>query len=135
MNLVRRNLFSDFDRLFPTFFTELEPRTRVTLPRVVTREEEGALVLEAEVPGLKPEDVTVTFEDGLLTIAATAVEENTDESEGRTRTRRFSSGFTRRFRLPKDVDTENIDAKLADGLLEVTLPKNGKAAPRTIAVH
>ncbi len=136
MNLVLRDpFFGDFDALFPSFFgggrrTSAAPSTQ--LPRVTTRSDEDAYVLEAEVPGLKPEDVHVTVDDGVVTLAAKAVQVDEDD-DGRV-TRRFASGFERRFTLPGDVDGDAIAAKLEDGVLVLRLPRAGAPEPRQIPI-
>jgi HSP20 family protein len=75
-------------------------------------EEDGEFVLSVEMPGFDRDEITVTWQDGILNVAA----EHEDESRNRRRT------YHRRFRLPKDVDEEAIVARYANGVLEVTLP-------------
>ena len=75
-------------------------------------EEDGEFVLSVDVPGFEREDIDLTWDRGVLNVAV----EHVDEDRGRKRT------FHRRFRFPKDVDTEAIDASYTNGVLEVTLP-------------
>jgi HSP20 family protein len=75
-------------------------------------EEEDEFVLSVEMPGFDPEEITVSWEDGVLNIAA----EHDDESRGQRRT------YHQRFRFPKEVDEEAITAEYTNGILEVRLP-------------
>ncbi len=74
--------------------------------------EEDAFVLAVEMPGFDPEQIEVAWDDGVLNLAA----EHVDEDRGRRRT------YHRRFRFPKAVDDEAIEASYTNGVLEVTLP-------------
>ena len=75
-------------------------------------EEDDAFVLSIDAPGFNREEIDLTWDRGVLNVAA----EHVDQERGRKRT------FHRRFRFPKDVDTEAIDAAYRNGVLEVTLP-------------
>jgi HSP20 family protein len=75
-------------------------------------EEEDAFVLSVELPGFDTDEISVSWNDGVLNIAA--------EAEDSTRNQRQT--YHRRFRFPKDVDDEAISAEYANGILEVTLP-------------
>ena len=83
-------------------------------------EEDGEFVLSVEMPGFDPEDVTVTWDDGVLNIAA----EREDERHSRRRT------YHRRFRFPRRVDDEGINAAYNNGILEVRLPAAVDATAR-----
>jgi HSP20 family protein len=86
------------------------------------KETENAYVVEAEMPGVKKENVELICENGVLTITAKSNEEKTEEKAGYVRRERVSGEMTRRFEL-EGVDEENISAKMEDGILSVTLPK------------
>ena len=75
-------------------------------------EEDDAFVLSIDAPGFDREEIDLTWDQGVLNVAA----EHVDEDRGRKRT------FHRRFRFPKDVDTDAIEASYTNGVLEVTLP-------------
>ncbi len=75
-------------------------------------EEDDEFVLSVEMPGFDREEITVSWENGVLNIAA----EHDDEHRGQRRT------YHRRFRFPKDIDDEAITAKYTNGILEVRLP-------------
>jgi HSP20 family protein len=75
-------------------------------------EEDDEFVLSVEMPGFDPDEIDVSWSDGVLNIAA----EHEDEHRGQRRT------YHRRFRFPKTVDDEDISARYTNGLLEVRLP-------------
>ena len=75
-------------------------------------EEDDEFVLSVEMPGFDPEEITVSWDDGVLNIAA----EHEDDARGQRKT------YHRRFRFPKTVDDEDITAEYANGILDVRLP-------------
>jgi HSP20 family protein len=91
------------------------------------KETEGAYVVEAEMPGVKKENVELICENGILTIRAKANEEKTEERKGYVRRERVTGEMIRRFEL-NDIDEEKISAKMEDGILYVTLPKKAPEA-------
>lgn len=103
-------------------------------PAVDIFEEEGAIVMKAEVPGMKAEDLHVNVENGVLTLSGERKLENEEQREGYHRIERSYGSFTRSFVLPKTVDGESIDASLDGGLLTLRLPKREAAQPRRIEV-
>jgi len=91
------------------------------------------LVIKAELPDMKREDITVTFENNVLTLAG---ERKTEEiaRERFQRLERFHGTFTRSFTLPATVDAANINATYKDGVLTVRLPQRAEAKPKQIVV-
>jgi HSP20 family protein len=86
-------------------------------------EEDGAILVRASVPGLKPEDIDVSIEDNLLTIKAETKVEG-ERQEGGFLMRELRSGtFHRSLRLPDSVDADNARTDYENGVLTVTLPK------------
>ena len=85
--------------------------------------EEDRYVLRADVPGMKPEDVTIEIEDDLLTVSGHH-EETEEAKRGEfVRRERRSGSFSRSMTLPKGVRAEDIEATCKDGVLEVSIPK------------
>jgi HSP20 family protein len=105
-------------------------------PSIDVLQRDGDLVIRAELPGAKPEDVDITVQNGLLTISGRIEEEREEERRGYlVRERRYGT-FRRSLQLPQDVDESDINARFQDGVLEVTIP--GAAAvqePRRIQVE
>ncbi|MGE0814865.1 MAG: Hsp20/alpha crystallin family protein [Vicinamibacterales bacterium] len=92
------------------------------------------LVLKAELPEMKREDIAVTVERGTLTISGDRAWPADVAREGVQRVERPYGRFTRRFALPGSVDTAQVAADYRDGVLTVRLPAREAARPRTIPV-
>ena len=102
--------------------------------RVDVREDAEHVYVEAELPGLAKEDIEITLEDGVLTIAGEKKIENEEEREGyEVRERRYGK-FSRTFELPSVVDEGKVRANLKDGVLLVTLDKREEVKPKRIEV-
>lgn len=102
---------------------------------VNVRETSSSYEIEAPVPGFSPDDVDVTFSDGMLTIKAEHKEERQAVEEGQHLAREFVWGTAvRRLTLSRDVDSEHIEADIEHGLLKVHLPKASRSLPRRIPV-
>ena len=99
------------------------------------REDEGHYIIEAELPGVAAADVEVTLEDGLLTIAAKRERDQKRDGENYHLRERHVGRFSRSFRLPNDLDGDQVSAALNDGVLTVKLDKAEEAKPRKIAVQ
>jgi HSP20 family protein len=92
-----------------------------------------AVVAVVEVPGMRKEDIDISLQDGMLTIAG-ARERSSDEAENAERTERFSGKFRRSITLPTRVDAGKVSATYKDGILTVTLPKAEEAKPKKVEV-
>jgi len=125
----------EIDRLFEDTFGGDARRTG-WVPAVDIREDSKEITLEIELPGIKPSDVEVTAENGVLTIRGEKQSTSTEGSEGRYHVLERSYGsFTRSFQLPTGVDEQRIDADFADGVLIVRIPKAALAQPRRIQIR
>lgn len=93
--------------------------------------------INAELPGVKKEDVRVTLEEGVLTIQGERREEKEEKGQ-RFHRRELSFGsFVRRFTMPPEADANKVDAAFKDGLLHVTIAKTAPkpSSAKQIAVH
>lgn len=125
----------EIDRLFEDTFGG-DSRRAGWAPAVDIREDNKEIVLEVELPGIKPSDVDVTAENGVLTIRGEKQSTSTDGSQGRYHVIERSFGsFTRSFQLPSGVDERRIEADFSDGLLSVRIPKAALAQPRRIEIR
>ncbi len=125
---------NEFDRLLER--TEGADLTSAWSPVVDIREEKDALVLNAELPGLKSEDVSASVESGVLTISGEKkrVTEEGDENASYHVVERSYGRFERSFRLPQSVDSAKVQAAFENGVLTVTLPKAEEAKPRRLDI-
>ncbi|MFB3101211.1 MAG: Hsp20/alpha crystallin family protein, partial [Gammaproteobacteria bacterium] len=103
-------------------------------PAVDIKEEEDRFVIYADLPGIDPKDIEITMDQGVLTLKGERSEETKEEREGYRRVERVSGSFYRRFSLPDTADSERIEAKGKNGVLEITLPKHEKVQARKITV-
>jgi HSP20 family protein len=122
------------DRMFSDVYDQAFGKTWV--PAVDVYEGEGGeFVIKAELPEMKRDEISVTFDNGVLTLSG---ERNaaTESREGRFhRIERRSGAFTRSFTLPSTVDAGRISASYKDGVLTVRLPQREDAKPKQIAVQ
>ena len=112
------------------------PSTEVAfIPPVDVHEEKDRFVVRADLPGVKPEEIEVTAEKGVLTLRGERKAEKRENTEGYERIERVSGSFTRRFALPENVQADNITAKFAHGVLEVGIPKQPVVAAKRVTVQ
>jgi HSP20 family molecular chaperone IbpA len=105
----------------------------VFTPAVDIFETEKEITLLADMPGVKPDDLTIDLRDNTLTLAANIAP--VDDSEEAVIIREYETGrYYRQFSLSELINQEKIDAKLNDGVLRLTLPKVEKATPKKIVV-
>src|SRR3989304_789857 len=129
--MLRPALFSDFDRMFDDFFGRRWMRPAgwgrpfgemVALPSgdVIDRDDE--VVVRAEVPGYKKEDIEISVSDSSLTIKGEMKAEEKEEKGDYYRCEISHGAFTRTVALPAEVDDSKAKAPMEDGMLELTLP-------------
>lgn len=144
MNLTRFEPWSlvdlmhrDLDRIATRRFGQGDAENSVAdwLPAVDIVEEKDRFVLRADVPGVKPEDIDVSMDAGVLTVSGERHSETVDEAGDVRRTERTHGRFFRRFSLPDTADAEGITAKSQNGILEVVIPKQAVVEARRIAVE
>jgi HSP20 family protein len=143
VDLVSWNPYRDFQNIAERFnraFSgaparhEEEMSLGTWLPPVDIAEEKDRIVLTAELPGFKEDQIAIQMEGGVLTLRGERKFE--DEKEGRSfhRVERSYGQFVRSFTLPNNVDREKIKATFHNGLLEIALPKREEAKPRQIPI-
>jgi HSP20 family protein len=104
-------------------------------PRVDIVEEKENYKITADMPGLDKKDISVEIKNGVLALSGEKKEEKTERDKDRYYhfERRFGS-FRREFALPDHVDSDHVEAKYANGVLELTLKKTEAAKPKSIEV-
>jgi HSP20 family protein len=103
-------------------------------PTMDVRETDEDFEVDLDLPGLEPGDVSVTFEDGVLTISGKRELSNEQSADTYHRIERSYGSFARSLRLPRTADGEKITATFDKGVLTVMIPKAEVAKPRTIEV-
>lgn len=109
------------------------------IPSVDVREEGDRFVVTADLPGVDAKDIEITTDKGVLTIKGERKYQQRDsaQNEGRRyeRVERVSGSFLRRFTLPENLQLDAIQARHANGVLEVTLPKAVAPAAKRVTVQ
>lgn len=122
------------NRMFSDFYGETFSRGWV--PAVdVYETDQHEVVLKAELPDMKREDISLTFENGVLTLKGERKFEQEVKKENFQRIERRHGAFSRSFTLPNTVDAGRISASYKDGVLTVRLPQREEAMPKQIAVN
>ena len=103
-------------------------------PAVDIYESGDAFTVEAELPGIDPKDIDVSFDDGVLNLRGERKLEKEVKEENYYRVERAYGMFQRAIRLPSDVDAEKVNAAYDNGVLKVTIPKTKPKSPKSIPV-
>ena len=128
-NLMNTSMDDMLSARFFRHFFDMSDMVGTAGFRVDVKEQPAAYVLEAELPGVKQDDITLTAENGVLTIAADINSEKKDNREGYLYSERRTGHVERRFSL-EGVREDDITAKCEHGILTVTLPKMQAEAPK-----
>ncbi|HEY0457531.1 MAG TPA: Hsp20/alpha crystallin family protein [Pyrinomonadaceae bacterium] len=143
MNIIKydpfremRSLQDEVNRLFASSFSrdDNDLMRGAWSPQVDIFENRNEIVLEADLAGMKPEDVNISIENNVLTIHGERKFEKKDENDNFHRVERSYGSFTRSFTLPSMVQSENANAEFENGVLRLTLAKREEAKPRRIEI-
>lgn len=121
-------LRTEVDRLFESFpfrIPTLSFKRFATAPAVEMTETDKAFKITAELPGIEPENVEVTFDDGLLRISGEKKEEREENERGYRLSERSYGAFERVVSLPSAANPEKIEAKFKNGVLTINVAKDG----------
>jgi HSP20 family protein len=142
--------FEEMDRLMENFFprqwlrpfrwemptwSELGAPLDVRSPRVDIIDRDNDIVVKAEIPGVKKEDLDVSMTDTTVTIKGSTSHEEKQEKGNYYRCEITRGSFSRTVALPANVDTDKAKAVFNDGILELTIPKVEKAKRKSITVE
>jgi len=141
MALVRWNPVGELasmeiDRLhnmFSSFYGEGLSRSWVP-PVDIYETEQREVVIKAELPDMQREDISITFENNVLTLSGERKVEYEVARDRFQRMERFTGTFSRSFTLPATIDAANIGASYKDGVLTIRLPQRAEAKPKQIAI-
>ena len=137
--LTRYTPFDEgFDNLLKGFFVRpmsFEGQTPLQM-RIDVKEEDGAYVVHAEIPGVRKEEINVTIDDDQIAISA-EVRRNREEKQGEKvlHSERHYGKVYRAFTLPQDVDEASAQAKYNDGVLELRLPKKAASSAKKLSIQ
>jgi HSP20 family protein len=115
-------------------FLGKERRAEGFVPPVDIHEDSDAIYVQAELPGVKAEEVHVNVENNILTLTGERKFEKDEKREGFRRVERSYGTFTRSFALPNSIAGDQVQAELTDGVLTVKLPKKAEVQPKRIEV-
>lgn len=142
MTLVKwrpaRSLMSlpdEIDRFFDDFGLGWKHFDRAWTPSVDLTETEEGYEVRADLPGMKKEEIKISYSDRVLTLAGEKNAEKKTDKKNYHRVERAYGKFERSFRLPKDIQIEKIKASYRNGVLSVDIPKAESTKPKEIEVN
>jgi HSP20 family protein len=134
-----RTLQSQMNRLFEPFlgraFDDQDLASGSWVPPVDVVEEKDAILVSAELPGLRAEDVEIQYENGVLVLRGQRTFQQESSERTYHRVERAYGTFVRSFTLPRSADPDKITASFQNGLLEVRVPKREEAKPKMIPIN
>ena len=147
MRVIKWEPFRDMDDVFDRFFAESMRRwprraaegraAQEWAPAADVSETEGEYLIKADLPEVRKEDVSITVQDGVLTLSGERRHESRAETEKLHRVERAYGAFARRFALPENADEQAIRAESRDGVILIRIPKQKvvQPQPRQIEIH
>ena len=138
-NIMRYDPFDDvFGDLLKGFFMrpmKFEGPSQSPLKVDVT-EDDKTYKVQAEIPGVKKEDINVSIDGSHITISAEVKKEHEEKNGERVlRSERYYGKFSRSFQLAQDVDESEAQAKYSDGVLQLVLPKKAAVSARKLSIQ
>lgn len=126
---------ADLRTRFERMFDEIAPgREHAWMPAIDVVRDNGNLVLHADIPGIKPEEVKIEIEDDILTVSGEHEEHKEEKDKDFIRRERRYGSFRRSMAIPAGVEAKKIKAKTHDGVLEVTIPLPKQAKKETVEI-
>ena len=142
MNIIRWEPFREVDEMFRQYsplFTRALRRNGGEAgewtPVADISETDQEYVIKAELPEVKKEDVKVTLDNGIMTIAGERKYQKEQNDATEIRIESFYGTFSRSFSLPENIDANGIRAETKDGVLRVKIPKTEAAAPQAVSIE
>ncbi len=142
MNLIPRRSLFDFDNMFENFYSPARWSSELSggffTPRVDIKETKDHYEITADLPGVRKDDLSVTLQNGVMTIEAESRQEEKRETEGKIlRQERVYGRYVRSFDLGEGVNEKDIDASFKDGVLTLKAPRKKAVIPKShrVQVH
>jgi HSP20 family protein len=133
MTLVRFEPFRDIENWnekLHKFFNDFPAMEHNFYPHIDISDDDKNIYVEAEIPGVKKEDMKITLQDNILTINGEKKQEKEEKNKKNFfRSERVYGSFTRSFTLPEDINPDSVDAKFERGLLKIAI---SKAEPKKV---
>lgn len=123
-----------FDEFFNSAFSGVDTAVVVN-PKIDISENDAEHKVVAEIPGVGKDEFSIEVVDQKLILKGEKSEESKEDSEKYTYRERSTGSFKRVVTLPRNIDSQKIDARLKDGILTITIPKQEDAKPRKIEVQ
>ena len=123
LSSLDKDLHSDMERWF-----DLSPNAEMT-------EKEDQIFLRIDIPGVKKDQVKIEVEDNHITVSGERSSKKEEKKEKSYFSESRYGSFLRTFALPTSIDENKVKAKYEDGVLEITIPKNGSAKSKTVAIQ
>lgn len=128
-----------FNSLFDEFVNDFgavdKSKTRSFSPSLEVKEDEKGYHVSVEVPGIEKGDVDISLKHNVLTIKGEKKQETTKEKDGYSWTERSYGSFHRSLRVPEGTREDQVDARLENGILQITLPKVDEPERKQIAIN
>jgi HSP20 family protein len=141
MRVIKWEPFRDIDDMFDRVFgdamrrwprgTSEERRVYDWAPAADVSETDKEYLIKAELPEVRKDDLNISVQEGVLTLAGERRQEQREDNEKLHRIERFHGTFSRRFTLPDDADEQGISAESKDGVLVIHIPKHKVAQPQS----
>ena len=132
------DLRDEIDRIFDSPLAELARTSQLLsgwTPVLDMHEDKDNLIVKAELPGMKKEDIDISLHDGCLSLSGERKGEEKYEQADVHRAERFVGRFQRTVTLPSPVAVDRVKAQYKDGILTITLPKTEESKPKRIDVN
>jgi len=132
-NGIFDDLFGDFLSSLPS--TSLYSSSDLDIsPRVDISENDNSYLLEAELPGLKENEIDVKIDNNILTIKGRKEKVSEEKNKNYYLKERYSGSFQRSISLPNNIDEEGIDANFENGILRIEIPKKNQKTVKKIEI-
>jgi len=134
-SIIPRDSIFDIDKVMNTFWSPLargqDMNNVLMSPKVDIKENKDHFLITAELPGVKTEDLNITLENGILTVAAETRREDKEEKDGKViRQERYYGSYSRSFSVGDAVNESDIEASFKDGVLTLKAKKVTPPAPQ-----
>ncbi len=127
------NIFND--PFFKPFFSNSDSEMKSWHPMVDIFEENDQIVVKADLPGVKKEDISIDVENRILTLKGERLQENETKDDNFFRRERSFGSFQRSFTLPADIKTEDIKAEFKEGILRIEIPMPEEKKAKKIEIN